>query len=118
MLEWLRTRINDAHAQQSELTPCLGRRRSPRILDVYKVLPGTNCRRCGEATCMALAARLIFGEASPVDCPALAEAQFARNRALLAEWLGLEAGGSSPTNLNPMGSDPTNPEGGRSTGVR
>ncbi len=92
VLEWLRMRINEAAARQAELTPCLGRRRSPRILDVYKLLPGSNCRRCGEATCMALAGRLIFGEARLADCPRLGEAEFARNRALLAEWLGVESG--------------------------
>ncbi len=96
VLEWLRERVNEAATRQAELTPCLGRRRSPRILDVYRLLPGTNCRRCGEATCLALAGRLIFGEASLRDCPALEDAQFARNRALLAEWLGLGSEGAGP----------------------
>ncbi|MHB1415522.1 MAG: (Fe-S)-binding protein [Chloroflexota bacterium] len=88
VLEWLRGRINDAWARRGELTPVRERRRTPRILDVYRLLPGGNCRRCGEATCMALAGRLIFGEARPADCPRLAEAVFARNRSLLVEWLG------------------------------
>jgi len=92
VLQWLRDRINEAYARRGELAPCLSRRRSPRILDVYKLLPGTNCRRCGEATCLALAARLIFAEARLGDCPSLAGAGFERNRKLLAEWLGLEAG--------------------------
>jgi ArsR family metal-binding transcriptional regulator len=98
VLEWLRTQLNEAYARRHKLTPCLGRRRSPRILDVYRLLPGTNCRRCGEATCMALAARLIFGEACLADCPVLAGAGFARSRKLLAEWLGLEVAGPNSTN--------------------
>ncbi len=88
VLGWLRERINEAEARGDELMPCLGRRRSPRILDVYKLLPGTNCRRCGELTCMALAARLIFGEAQLADCPSLGEASFEQSRERLAEWLG------------------------------
>ncbi len=95
VLEWLRERIDEAWARRGELAPCLGRRRSPRILDVYKLLPGTNCRRCGELTCMALAARLIFGEAHPADCPSLGEVGFERSRERLAEWLGEQAEGGT-----------------------
>ncbi len=100
VLGWLKARIDEAEARRGELVPCLGRRRSPRILDVYRLLPGTNCRRCGEATCLALAARLIFGEARLADCPVLQDKGLARNRRLLAEWLGLEAEGTSPTNAD------------------
>ena len=89
VLSWLRERLNEAWARRGELAPVLERRRAPRILDVYRLLPGGNCRCCGEATCMALAGRLLFGEGRLDDCPRLAEAAFARNRALLAEWLGL-----------------------------
>lgn len=85
-LEWLRACINEAHARRGELEPCLERRRSLRLLDVYQLLPRDNCRRCGEATCMALAARLVLGEARPDDCPRLREPRFARHRSLLGEW--------------------------------
>ena len=37
---------------------------------------------------MALAARLIFGEAHPADCPSMGEAGFEQSRERLAEWLG------------------------------
>ncbi len=32
-------------------------------IDVYKLLPKTNCRECGEANCMAYATRLVNGGA-------------------------------------------------------
>jgi DNA-binding CsgD family transcriptional regulator/ArsR family metal-binding transcriptional regulator len=41
-------------------------------LDIYKLLPGTNCRICGYATCMAFAAALSRQQASLVKCPRLA----------------------------------------------
>ena len=88
VLEWLKGKINEAYARRSELEPCFMRRRSPRLLDIYRLLPGGNCRRCGQATCLALAARLAFGEGHVRDCPRLSEPEFARNRALLVEWLG------------------------------
>jgi ArsR family metal-binding transcriptional regulator len=88
VLEWLRQKINLAYAERDHIAPCTGRRRSPRLLDIYQLLPRDNCRRCGQQTCMALAARLAFGEASLEDCPRLSEPPFAENRARLAEWLG------------------------------
>ncbi len=40
-------------------------------LEVYKLLPKTNCGQCGIATCMAFAAAIIKKEKRPVDCPFL-----------------------------------------------
>jgi ArsR family metal-binding transcriptional regulator len=88
ILEWLRGQINEANARRHELVPCLARRRTPRPLDIYTLLPRDNCRRCGQPTCMAFASRLVFGEARPEDCPHLAEAGFEHNRSVLVEWLG------------------------------
>lgn len=90
VLGWLRERINEAHTRRAELVPCFERHRVPRFLDVYRLLPGGNCGRCGEASCLALAVRLAFGEARIGECPRLLEAEFARHRSLLVEWLGDE----------------------------
>jgi len=40
-------------------------------IDVYKLLPKTNCRECGEANCMAFATKLVNGEYTIPDCPPL-----------------------------------------------
>lgn len=87
-LAWLQSMINQAYGRRGELTPCLERRCSPRLLDVYQLLPRTNCKRCGYATCLAMATHLTNGEAHLADCPGLSEPDLARNRAILAEWLG------------------------------
>jgi ArsR family metal-binding transcriptional regulator len=41
--------------------------------DVYKYLPKTNCKRCGEGTCMAYAFKVLNGEKKLKDCPLLFE---------------------------------------------
>lgn len=87
VLEWLRRLINEAYSRRGELVPCLERRRVPRLLDVYRLLPGDNCRRCGQFTCMAMAAHIVFDGLGPDGCPRLREAEFTRNRRLLMEWL-------------------------------
>jgi ArsR family metal-binding transcriptional regulator len=89
-LEWLRRQINEAYARRAEIKPCRERRRLPHWLDVYHLLPGDNCGRCGEATCIAMACMLVFGPQRLEHCPRLREAEFANNRWVLAEWLGVE----------------------------
>lgn len=38
-------------------------------LDVYKLLPRTNCRDCGVPTCLAFAMQIASGKAEPDACP-------------------------------------------------
>jgi ArsR family metal-binding transcriptional regulator len=33
----------------------------PQLIEILKLLPKTNCRQCGEPTCMVFAARLAEG---------------------------------------------------------
>lgn len=40
-------------------------------IDVYKLLPKTNCQECHESNCMAFATRLVNGELMMSDCPPL-----------------------------------------------
>lgn len=40
-------------------------------LDIYNFLPKTNCRRCGELTCMAFAVKLLNGEVKVTACKPL-----------------------------------------------
>ncbi|MET1125170.1 MAG: (Fe-S)-binding protein [Archaeoglobaceae archaeon] len=42
-------------------------------MDVYAYLPKTNCKQCGEATCMAFAVKLLNGEISLKACKPLFE---------------------------------------------
>ena len=40
-------------------------------IDVYKLLPKTNCKECGEENCMAFAAKVVNREVSIDKCPPL-----------------------------------------------
>jgi hypothetical protein len=56
-------------------------------VEIYKLLPKTNCGKCGTTSCFGFAAKLATRQASPDDCPtmtqgareALREADTARN---------------------------------------
>jgi len=45
-------------------------------IDVYRLLPRTNCRECGEPNCMAFATRVVNGELTIEECPPLAKEEY------------------------------------------
>src|SRR5512143_3024315 len=47
-------------------------------LEIYALLPKTNCGECGTATCLAFAAAILKEEKQPADCPRLHEGALAR----------------------------------------
>jgi hypothetical protein len=44
---------------------------NPSPLELYKILPKTNCRKCNVATCMAFATAVTRGQSRLNDCPYL-----------------------------------------------
>ena len=40
-------------------------------IDVYKLLPKTNCKECGEENCMAFATKIVNREVQADQCPPL-----------------------------------------------
>lgn len=65
--------INTIWEHRHELVAIKERRRPARPLDIYALLPQTNCKRCGEATCMAFAFALLQQKRALQECPALHE---------------------------------------------
>jgi ArsR family metal-binding transcriptional regulator len=73
MVGALRELIAGTWARRAEIEPSYRRGSELSVLDVYKLLPRTNCGGCGEQTCLAFAARLLKQEMFLDDCPPLAE---------------------------------------------
>jgi ArsR family metal-binding transcriptional regulator len=44
---------------------------SVTVLDIYKLLPKTNCKECGELTCMAFAVKILNSEKNIRECKPL-----------------------------------------------
>ena len=57
-------------------------------MEIYQLLPKTNCKRCGEATCMAFALKLLTREHRIDDCDPLLEPKYSSNLAKLREAVG------------------------------
>ncbi|HSF80298.1 MAG TPA: (Fe-S)-binding protein [Anaerolineales bacterium] len=59
LLKALVDAINATWDHRAELVAVTAARRAPRWLDIWSLLPQTNCKQCGEATCMAFAAAIL-----------------------------------------------------------
>jgi acetyl-CoA decarbonylase/synthase complex subunit gamma len=56
-------------------------------IDVYMLLPRTNCKECGEANCMAFAAKLVNREVSLEQCPPILKKEHEKSYKKLQEML-------------------------------
>ncbi len=71
ILEWLKREINSAWENREFITPSCEGQPKPKVLEIMKLLPKTNCRQCGDPTCMVFAVRLAEGAKETQACPAL-----------------------------------------------
>ena len=88
VLDALKDAINATWEHRNELTAVTKARRAPRHLDVYTLLPQTNCKQCGEVTCLAFAVLLIQQKRSLDEClPVQQDPAFSDRRATLEAML-------------------------------
>ena len=71
LLRALTEAINATWLHRTELVAVTAARSAPRLLDIWVLLPQTNCSQCGESTCMAFAAALLQQKRSISECPIL-----------------------------------------------
>jgi len=82
--------VNRTWERREEIEPDYEMHRRPGPVEVYKLLPQTNCRACGQPTCFVFAGKLVAGHVKLEDCPVLGEPQYAGQRAKLAELLNVD----------------------------
>jgi ArsR family metal-binding transcriptional regulator len=77
--------VNRTWERRAEITPSTATRQRPTPMAVYQLLPKTNCKLCGEATCWVFAAKLALSQKKLADCPLLGEPQYADKLTALEE---------------------------------
>lgn len=87
LLAWIQGQINDLYERREALTPRYTSQAGLKIMEILKLLPLTNCKLCGYATCMAYAAALREGEISLHDCPPLGDEKHQEKREKLHAYL-------------------------------
>ncbi len=83
VLVWLAKEINDTWEHRDGIEPRYEGPSKPQMMRILKLLPKTNCGRCGEPTCMVFAVRATEGIKASDDCPELD----AEHRVALGEYL-------------------------------
>ena len=83
ILAWLQREINDAWENRNSIEPSYEGTPKPKLIEILKLLPKTNCKKCGTPTCMVFASRVVEGAKGAEDCLPLG----ALDKQRLAEYM-------------------------------
>jgi ArsR family metal-binding transcriptional regulator len=83
IIEWLKREINSAWKNRDNIEPLYEAAPQPQVFEILKLLPKTNCKECGQPTCMVFSAQVAEGAKGAEDCPPLDE----ENSRKLTEYL-------------------------------
>jgi ArsR family metal-binding transcriptional regulator len=72
--------VNKVWRDRDKIEPSYIERKIPPVFEIYKMLPGTNCKECGYPTCLAFAADLRSGKAKPEVCVKLSDPEYREAR--------------------------------------
>jgi ArsR family metal-binding transcriptional regulator len=87
VLEKVRRLVNETWARRGAIQPCVEMREKPPALEIFRRLPKTNCRACGQATCLAFAVMVHEGELPLSKCRPVFEGEFGRLRDALVDLI-------------------------------
>ncbi len=83
IIEWLKREINSAWENRDEIEPSFESAPAPKVIEILRLLPKTNCGECGQVTCMVFAAMMADGIKGHEDCLPLDK----ENRSKLSEYM-------------------------------
>ena len=100
ILSWLKDLVNETYEKRDQIEPNFSMAAELKALDIFKLLPGTNCRKCGEPTCLAFAVKLAGRDVEITECDPLFSEGHQEKRKVLLDLL-LAAGHSVPSEFSP-----------------
>jgi ArsR family metal-binding transcriptional regulator len=77
--------VNRTWQRRAEITPNTQTSQRPTPMAIFKLLPQTNCKQCGEPTCYTFALKMTASQKKLADCPLLFESQCGEKLAALEE---------------------------------
>ncbi|MBT3240866.1 MAG: hypothetical protein HON98_05725 [Chloroflexi bacterium] len=87
LFEALVDAINSTWEKREQLTAVTNSKKPNKHLDYYLLLPKTNCKICGESTCLAFASKLFLNEISLDACEPLFQEGYEDRRITLEAML-------------------------------
>ncbi|MDD5687665.1 MAG: (Fe-S)-binding protein [Elusimicrobia bacterium] len=83
LINWFRDLVNNTYSKKDAIKPNYERRKKLTVLDILKLMPLTNCKKCGEITCTAFAIKLAAEEKHIMTCADLFSGKFNEKRDIL-----------------------------------
>ena len=87
LLKWLKDLINETYEKRGQIEPNYSMAAELKALDMFKLLPGTNCKKCGEPTCLAFAVKLVGRDIEITKCDPLFSEKYQEKQKVLIELL-------------------------------
>src|SRR5512139_3686467 len=87
ILSWLRDLINETYENRNKIEPNYSMAAELKALDIFKLLPGTSCKKCGELTCLAFAVKLVGRDIEIRKCDPLFSEKYQDKQKVLVELL-------------------------------
>ena len=87
ILAWLKELINDTYENHTKIEPNYSMAAELKALDIFKLLPGTNCKRCREPSCLAFAVKLVGRDTEIAKCDPLFSEEYQEKRHVLLDLL-------------------------------
>ena len=72
--------VNRVWQERDGIAPRFSERKLPTVVEIFNLLPKTNCQQCRYATCLVFAADLREGKAMLEQCPPLSQPEYAENK--------------------------------------
>ncbi len=87
VMEELKQIINETYQKRDTIKPDYTMPKELKSSDILKLLPGTNCKECGERTCFAFSFKLIRQELVISKCTPLFLKEYEEKRKVLLKLL-------------------------------
>ena len=65
--------LNEIWQKKDEITPDYEKKEPPKVVDIYKLLPKTNCKKCNQPNCFVFATKLAQGDVEIYECQELSK---------------------------------------------
>lgn len=87
LLKWLKDLINETYDKRDQIEPNYSMAAELKALDLFRLLPGTNCKKCGEPSCLAFAVKLVGRDIEITKCDPLFSEKYQEKQKVLIELL-------------------------------
>lgn len=87
ILDWLKDLVNETFQKKDQIEPSYTEGDHLKPSDIQKLLPGTNCKKCGFRSCLAFAFKLVDQKIDIGKCLPLFSEEYQEKRRILLETL-------------------------------